>query len=57
MKKRLNLVLDLDDKIPGFLHFYKNLSCLLNKAFIDRCLTNEKKFKKIFREKSNNYKR
>ena len=50
MKKHLNLILDLDDEIPGFLHFCENLSCLLNKAFIDRCLTNEKNLRKYFRK-------
>ena len=35
-------------KIPGFFHFYKNLSCLLKKAFTDRFLTNEKKLRKYF---------
>ena len=48
MEKHLNLILDLDNKIPGFLHFYKNLSCLLNKAYIDRCLIIEKNLRKYF---------
>ena len=35
-------------KIPGFLHFYKNLSNLLNKTFTDKFLTNEKNLRKYF---------